>query len=237
MLSRWSYLSLLAKCSPKNSTLLSLALLPCAEHCTWVWYSEHMFYDVIKKYAKYGGLAAVCLEWLAIGLFFVIKPSGFSGENTISYFATIPETRLIFSICLVIAATSFWIFTRHHLHNYYSVPVRVFALSMLGYGAMALMPYDPSSLTSDIIHKSLAMFFSVMFLAGMYLVGKNNKDTQLRVVSYSAVASGIIALLVFMALPQGSKFITLAETISAVVGQAWTVWITYHSFGLAKRSR
>ncbi|HSE29351.1 MAG TPA: DUF998 domain-containing protein [Candidatus Saccharimonadales bacterium] len=187
----------------------------------------------VEIYAKYAGLATVCFEWLAVILFFLIRPADFNGQNPISYFASLPETRAIFSVCLTIAAVSFWIFTRFHLPKHYAVPVRLFAASMLGYALLALVPYDPNNVASDIIHRILALFFSVTFLAGIYLVGKNNRDAQVRWVSYIAAALSGIILIMFLAFPK-SPILLVLEALSAFIGQAWIVWISFHSFAKAR---
>lgn len=187
----------------------------------------------IELYAKYAGLATVCFEWLAVMLFFIIRPADFNGQNPISHFASVAETRVIFSICLTIAAMSFWIFTRFHLPKHYVVPVRLFAASMLGYALLALVPYDPGIVTSDMIHRILALFFSVTFLVGIYLVGKNNRDFQVRWVSYTTAAISGVILIAFLVFPK-SQFLLALEALSAFTGQAWIVWISFHSFAQAK---
>ena len=195
---------------------------------------KHIVSEIVKKYldpfARYGGIVTICLEWLAVLIFYILRPAEFSGEHTISYFASLPETRIVFSVCLTVAATSFWIFTTFHLPKYYAVPTRLFALSMLGYGVMALTPYNPDDATSDLIHSILALSFGLTFLAGIYLMGKNSKDSAVRLVSYlTAVLSGLV-LFIFIVTPKGSQFVLLLEAISAFIGQAWVIWISFHSF-------
>lgn len=189
----------------------------------------------IETFAKYAGLFTICFEWLAIILFYIFRPSAFSGENPISYFASFPETRVIFSVCLTIAAICFWIFTKYHLPKYYAVPVRLFAASMLGYAALALTPFNPNDATSDAAHKMLALFFSLTFLAGIFLVGKNNKDVQVRFVSYATAVLSALIMFVFLATPKGSQLVFLLEATSAFIGQAWVIWISFHSFTFETR--
>lgn len=190
----------------------------------------------IESFAKYAGLVTICFEWLAIVLFYILRPSAFSGENPISYFASFPETRAVFSVCLTIAALSFWVFAHYHLPKYYTVPVRLFAASMLGYAILALAPFDPSNVISNGAHVALALFFSLTFLAGIYIIGKKNKDPQVRFVSYLAVVlSGLVMLLFFMA-PKDSELVLLLEAASVFVGQLWVIWISFHSFK-AERER
>jgi hypothetical protein len=184
----------------------------------------------IETFAGYAGIVTICFEWLAVALFYLLRPSAFSGENPLSYFASYPETRVVFSVCLTIAAISFWIFTRYYLNKHYVVPVRMFTASMLGYGVLALTPFDPTDLVSEIIHKVLALFFSLTYLAGIYLMGRHNKDATVRRVSYGAATLCGLILIVFLVTPKDSQFVLLFEAISAVVGQLWIVWISFHSF-------
>ena len=184
----------------------------------------------INSYARYAGLATVCIEWLAIGLFYTLRPDGFSGQSPISYFAAYPETQLVFSVCLTIAAVSFWVFSTWHLPKHYNTPVRLFAVSMLGYAALALTPFDPYNAASDALHKVLALGFSVTYLAGIYLVGKHNHDQQVRRASYLTVAVGGIAMVIFLLMDQNNPYRLLFEATSAMIGQMWIVWISWHSF-------
>ncbi len=184
----------------------------------------------IESYAKYAGIATICFEWLAVAMFFVLRPDYFNGRYPISDFASLPETRIIFSVCLTVAAASFWIFTQYHLPKYYRVPVRIFTASMLGYAILALTPFDPASSTSDTIHRILALFFSVTFMVGIYLMGKHNKDLGLRTISYTVVGLSTLILFAFLATPRGNQFVLLLEALSAFIGQLWVIWISFHSF-------
>ncbi len=194
---------------------------------------------MVKKhfdtFARYAGLVTVCFEWLAVILFYLLRPSDFNGEHPISYFASLPETRVVFSICLFIAAVSFWIFTRYHLNKHYNVPVALFTFSMLGYAAMALTPFNPNDPASDIIHKILALSFSLTFLAGIYFIGKNNHDSQVRLMSYLALVLSSLAMIGFFIIPKGSSHMLLLEAASAFICQVWVVWISFHSFKTSPR--
>jgi hypothetical protein len=184
----------------------------------------------IELFAKYAGLVTVCFEWLAVLLFFILKPAYFNGEYPISYFASLPETRIIFSVCLTIAATTFWVFTQYHLNRYYIVPVRLFAASMLGYAVLALTPFNPNDPISDVIHRILALFFLVTFLAGIYLMGKHNIGSNVRRMSYLAVGLSSLVTVLFLITPKNSQFVLLLEAMSAFIGQLWVIWISFHSF-------
>lgn len=190
----------------------------------------------LEAYAKYAGLVTICFEWLAVVLFFILRPDYFNGRYPLSDFASLPETRAVFSICITIAAISFWIFTSYHLPKYYKVPVRLFTASMIGYAALALTPFDPYSSVSDTIHRTLAMFFSLTFMAGIILMGKHNKEAGLRTISYAVVGLSTIIMFVFLAIPRGNPYVLLFEAVSAFIGQFWVIWISFRSFktGAAK---
>jgi predicted MFS family arabinose efflux permease len=83
---------------------------------------------------------------------------------------------------------------------------------------------------SELIHKALALFFSVTYLAGIYLVGRNNHDKQVRRMSYLTCALSFLVMLIFLATPKDSVYLLLLESISAMIGQVWVVWISWHSF-------
>lgn len=184
----------------------------------------------IERFAKYAGLATVCFEWLALAIFVVLRPDFLDGHHPLSDYASLPETRVVFSVCLTIAASCFWVFTRFHLPKFYDTPIKLFAASMLGYAALALVPFDPSSAASDAIHKVFALFFSVSLIVGIFIMGTRNKDAGLRNASYLTVAISTITLLLFLTTTRDSPFFLLLESMGALTCQVWIVWISFHSF-------
>jgi hypothetical protein len=84
-----------------------------------------MITKYLEPFAKHGGIVAISFEWLAVLLFYLLQPSAFDGEHPISYFAALPQTQAIFSICYTIAAISFWVFTKYHLRKYYAIPTKL----------------------------------------------------------------------------------------------------------------
>ncbi len=184
----------------------------------------------IESFARYGALTAVAIEWLSLLGFYISNPANFNGQYPLSYFATIPQTRLIFSICYALAALSFWIFVKYHLNRHFQTPTKMFALSMLGFAAVAIIPFsfdDPLTLT---IHNLAALFFSVTFIAGMYLMSRSNSDSQVKLVSGAMAALSTILLVFFMFSPKDSHLILLFEAGSGLVCQLWMIWISFHAF-------
>ncbi len=192
-----------------------------------------MYKTYHNSFARYGGFAAVVLEWLAVALFYALKPELFNGKNPISSFAAVPETKLIFSLNLSIAALSFWIFIKYHLSKIYTVPVKLFSFSMFTYALVAFTPFNPNNSLSNTIHQSLALLFSVSCLGGMYLIGRLNRaDKQLRLWSYSAVAASTFLMICYILTPKESSFILPFEASSVFATQAWVIWISLRSFHL-----
>jgi hypothetical protein len=193
----------------------------------------------IEIFAKYAGLATVAVEWLALLLFYVIEPGEFRGENAISYFASLPQTKLVFSVCITLAAIFFWVFARYHLSRYYVTPVGIFTASMIGYGALALTPYDPSVFSSEVIHRVLAMFFSITFVLGIYLMSRKNRDSQVGAVSRFVAGISTVTLATFVAVSftRGNSAVLPLEVFVGVLGQLWIVWISLHSFKSDVRMR
>src|SRR6185369_13271573 len=116
-----------------------------------------MLKKYIESFARYGGLAAVCFEWLSVLIFYVREPADFGGQHPISYFATLPQTRLVFSVCYTLAALSFWVFVKWHLSKHYLTSTTLFAWSMLVFAAVAIVPFHPDNPASSAIHSLLAL--------------------------------------------------------------------------------
>lgn len=108
---------------------------------------------------------------------------------------------------------------------------------MIGYAILALTPFDPNNVASDVVHRILALFFSLTFLAGIYFMGKHNKGSTVQPISYWAVGLSGLIMLLFMTVPKDSEFVLLLEAISAFIGQVWVIWISFHSFRVARYVR
>lgn len=69
----------------------------------------------LEQIARYAGIATTGIEWSALLLYYLKQPVYFGSQYPISYYATLPETRWIFTGCYVFAAVCFWIFARYYL--------------------------------------------------------------------------------------------------------------------------
>jgi hypothetical protein len=110
----------------------------------------------IESFAKYAGIATVGVEWSALVLYYLRMPGYFGGQYPISYFATLPQTHVIFATCYVLAAICCWIFTKHHLGKHFRVPTNVFGVSLGLFAAMALFPVDFDNSLIFTVHSMFA---------------------------------------------------------------------------------
>jgi len=188
----------------------------------------------VESIAKYGGIIAVVFEWSALLSFYLSQPSAFNGAHPISYFASLPQTRFIFSLCYCVAALSFWVFTKYHLNKYLQTPVRLFTVSMLGFAAVALLPFNPDSRLLMGLHNFAFLIFATTFLAGMYLMAKRSKDRVFSTVSFALIALGCLLLATFATL-QSTSFVLMSEVGWGLVCQLWILWVSYHSYRLGPR--
>lgn len=194
-----------------------------------------MIIKKIESFARYGALVAVTIEWLSVLGFYFSNPSYFNGQYPLSYFATVPQTRYIFSICYTLAALSFWIFMKYHLNRHYRTPTRTFTLSMLGFAAVAITPFSFDDPVSSTIHNLLALFFTVTFIGGMYLMSWRNPDKQLKIASSMAATLSAILLLLFIFLQKDSYLVLLFEAGTGLTCQLWMIWISFHARNKPRR--
>jgi hypothetical protein len=187
-----------------------------------------MIKQYIERFARYGGVGAVLLEWSALLIFYIRAPAEFSGQHPISYFATLPQTRLVFSICYGLAAVSYWLFASWHLSKHYRTPTKLFALSLLGFAAMAIVPFDPTNVVSNMGHSIFVSLFSATFITAIYLMAKGNDDPELTRASMIAVLLSLLLTLSFLLVQRDSRAVLLLEASAGLVGQLWTIWLTYH---------
>ena len=162
-------------------------------------------------------------------MFYYLKqPLYFGGKYPISYFATLPETRWVFSLCYVLAAISFWIFTKHHLNRHYVVPTKTFGISLMLFAGTGLVPVDFNNTLSLAVHSALALSSGLLFLAGMYLMAKKSDDPKLFKGTITAIILSFGLTLAFLASPKGSHLIFSFEVGSWLMLQLWTIWVTLH---------
>jgi hypothetical protein len=189
---------------------------------------------VIKKHLKlfsiYGGIVATALEWFALLFFYIQEPQFFTGEHPLSYFATLPETKIIFSLCYLGAAISFWLFANRHLKGLFRTPIKVFAFSMLAFAGLALFPYDPVNTISATIHIILAQASFGSFVLGMGLMAWQSDDIHFKRVTYLAVIISVMLLITLIIQSNTSRFVLILEVGAWLMFQLWTIWISRHAY-------
>lgn len=180
----------------------------------------------IKQFAKYGGFTAMGLEWFALLFFYLREPTYFTGQYPISHFASLPSTQLVFSLCYVLAAISFWIYAKYHLKNHFETPMTTFALSMLAFAAVALVPYDPSNLASSTVHALLVTVSWLLFFVGMVIMAAQSTDKGFSMVTLAAVALSVLLMAIFIFMPPTSPLLLAFEAGSWLVCQLWIIWLS-----------
>jgi hypothetical protein len=183
----------------------------------------------IESFAKYAGLATVCVEWLALILYYINMPSYFGGQYPISYFATLPQTKLIFMICYTLAGIFSWIFIRHHVSKYYQTPVKIFGVSMLFFIGLAIIPYNPDNAVSDTIHRTVALTSSFLFATGMFLIAKHAHNKLVSRVTFFSLIISFFLLVGFLTVPKTSPFIFALEAGSWLIWQFWYLWMSFYN--------
>lgn len=187
----------------------------------------------IDSFARYGGFVAMGFEWSALLLFYLLAPEYFSGQYPISYFATLPQTQFIFTLCYLGAAFSFWIFANHHLKKHYQTPIKIFAVSMLAFVGLAVFPYNPAEAFSARVHIILAQLTFVSFYVGMILMARLSDEKRFRFITYATVLLSTALMAGFILGPKNSPFILFFEATSWLVCQLWIIWISWRAFNKA----
>jgi hypothetical protein len=181
----------------------------------------------IESFAKYAGIATVGVEWSALVLYYLRMPGYFGGQYPISYFATLPQTHVIFATCYVLAAICCWIFTKHHLGKHFRVPTNVFGVSLGLFAAMALFPVDFDNSLIFTVHSMFAYTGALLYVVGMYLMARRSQDRVLSRVTMTAIILSTALTAAFTVSPHGSRFIFAFEAGSWLMLQLWMIWVTF----------
>lgn len=180
--------------------------------------------------AKYAGLATVVVEWSALFLYYVVNPIYFGHQYPISYFATLPVTKWVFTVGYVLAALCFWVFVKHYLRRHYAVPLGVFGISLSLFACTGIFPFDFSDALSLCVHSILAASAGLLFLLGMYLFARKASDRRVYFVTNMSVIMSLIFSILFILQPQTSPYVFLFEVSSWLALQLWTIWISFYTY-------
>lgn len=185
----------------------------------------------LESFAEYAGLATVAVEWSSLLLYYLKAPLYFGSKYPISYFASLPETRWIFSICYTLAALCFWVFTKHHLAHYYRVPLRIFGVSLLLFVVMGIVPYDPHNSLSSMIHTVIAQSSGLLFVIGMYVLARYARDKILLRVTVVVIFLSVSLLVAFIVAGSDSQLVFTFEAGSWFMIQLWVIWLSFYVRG------
>lgn len=184
----------------------------------------------LEQIAKYAGLATTAVEWSALTIYYIKQPLYFGNSYPISYYATLQETKWVFTGCYVLAAICFWVFARHYLTKHYTVPLGVFGAALFLFACTGLYPFDFDDKVSTAIHSLLAISSGILFLVGMYILAKRAKDTYLYNITTIAVSLSFTFSVIFLLLPKTSQLVFIFEAGSWLVLQLWTIWISFYTY-------
>lgn len=187
--------------------------------------------EKLHPITKYTGLATIAVEWLALLLFFLIEPAYFGGKYPISFFATLPNTRVIFNVCYTLAAIFFAIFFSTRLAVHSRRAVQAMNISMVIFSALALYPYSASNALSYFIHHSLALLAGLFFCLGIVFMANSTKDIVVAYVTKMILILSVILLILFaIALPNAHPSVFVLEAGSWLLWQIWVLWITHRTW-------
>jgi len=185
--------------------------------------------------SKLGGVIAVSFEWVALLVYYLSYPSYFGRQYPISYYATLPGTRIAFSLCYLAAALSFYLFAQHHLRKHIRTPTKTFAFSMACFGGTALVPYYPTNIVSSVLHITLSVLTFGTFILGVFLMARSDDKPTKSVSIAAGIFSGALLILLLIA-PKGSHYIFALEAGSWFVCQLWILWVSYRAYRLSDKS-
>ncbi len=189
-----------------------------------------MIKNRIERFAKYAGIATVSVEWLALLLYYIQQPAYFGGSYPISYFASLPQTRLIFNICYTLAGVFFWIFIKYHLHKHYPTPLKLLGLSMLLFIGLALVPFDPHNPTSDIIHNTIGFTSALLLSIGLFFMAKKANNQTVHRGTMLMLVGSLSLFAAFLITPKQSNLIFALEAGSWLILQLWVFWISFYTY-------
>lgn len=184
---------------------------------------------LMKYYTIYSGILTVCFEWSALIFFYYNKPNDFTTALPISYFATIPQTRIVFMLLYLLAAGSCWVFFRYYLSKYYPVPYKVFAFSLLCFIGVAFFPFQFTDSVSYDIHLLFAFGTFAAFILGLIYIGKDVADKLVKSASFLTAAICTIFCVLYVFIPKIYALSFFFEVAAWLALQIWIIWITIYT--------
>lgn len=188
-----------------------------------------MAMSIFKSNAQYFGILGVMFEWTALAAFYIIAPGYFDGRHPISFFATLPQTRIIFAACYILAAVSFWIFFKYHVSRYFETPLGVIFISLVCFVAVALLPYHPANDISNFAHALFFLVSSVTFMHMMQRITSSLPRSMLRTNLGGLVLISVISFIAFLSFNDSSLTLVL-EAGWWLVLQVWILVLSFAGF-------
>ncbi len=187
-----------------------------------------MQYALRKKIAtaaRYGGVATIVIDWCALAIFYAIYPERMQMRYTVSSFALLPETNVLFSVFFLFAAISFWIFVQFYLAQHLKTPKKIFGISMFGLLITLVAVAMPHSPWYPILHIVGIWTFAVFFLVAIMIMDRANVRVDFRRVTRVTAACSIV-LLVVLYLLRPLHITLIFELAIAVICHFWILWVT-----------
>lgn len=187
---------------------------------------------LIEPIAKYGALAAAGVEWTSWILFYAIRPHEFGPNHPISYFATLGDTRWIFTISYLAAPLLFWLYIKFHLKQ--ALPI--FTASMIGFALVAIIPYDPQVAVSNLSHIGAFLFTAVTFMIGMYQVAVAAHDRLLRYGLLAFTGMSLVAYVGLLLSAGSGSAVLYWELGWWVTCQLWMIWVSVYDLRIRPKA-
>lgn len=140
-----------------------------------------------------------------------------------------PATHFIFTLCLSIAAVSFWLFIKWQVKKYFKTPINLFSISMFCYFALAVIPFIPDDALSYNLHNLLTFGFTSTFILSMYYMGIKNQDKKLKMYSFLTAVPATL-LYIILATISSQKYFFPIEAGIGFLCQIWSLAINFHLY-------
>lgn len=183
-------------------------------------------HDAQPPFLAYTGYLTVGLVWIALIGFFLLDTSFFLQFRPLSYFATRPNTRSMYTASFVMAAIFLWVFMTFWVRRFLRVPVGLFTISCVAFIGVAAIPFHPEDIRNLVQHENITTLFAAALILGIFFVGYLNKNAALKKLSYLCAGVGFVASFIVWQSDGSSKLIVFLEIFNALLAQTWIIWLS-----------
>lgn len=182
---------------------------------------------VTRKHLLYFGPLTVIIEWLGILAGFHYAKD-FNLDSALSTLASAPNPLpIIFSLTLLLAGMSYFIFSFSLRFYSKRIPVLAFASGLL-LALTGLITYTGQGGLQDILH-NLCIYLSISgYAAIIWAMKKHPMQAVKRVSAFAFWVMLLSVVLAFICLFIINRYAALAELLILVIIQAWTIVIVWH---------